>query len=361
MKLSSSRYEKLREKRWQWVSGKPNGIKQASYAKSFWILFAQIALLFILVSSVASSDGKKSEGERNERSPRLPTIEVDEAITSLIDYLQVAKSSTTCESEMDSLRERWQKIATTIASDTTLKNSGIGKIIVKQIGSISSILDYQSDGSNFGLEETKQELNTALETLYGLMRMADAARDSVHTALLVVSSVACECETERCIRMLALYDSLFHSGEKALLQEDVRDALKQDSTKDIRDPKQVNLQEWRSTVAQVARRLNSKSRISENHLAAILDFFQTQAIEDVVGTFEIPSWLLFDRNGNLAMLIGGSSNPDDAAETLTSWLGKTLRTGLKKDKSTQENNTGEGVAPETQATEGGNEDGKRHE
>ncbi|MGQ9603477.1 MAG: hypothetical protein ACUVUU_04640 [bacterium] len=320
---------------------------QVNKRKSLWTLIAQLALLLsLLVPAGASSDKKGSQPKRMPIQRSI--LQTAREIHSLIDYLQTPSNKSPSQ-QVDSLKVNWRRIASIIESDTTLPNSGIGQVIQKQTQGISDFLRCSTVESTIDLEETKEELNVALETLSGLMRMAEATNDSIPTALLVVSSIACECETERCISMLSLYDSLFFSNRE--------DSQRDDNT----DPKQANSQDLPTTVPQTATRLNSKSRIAENHLVAILDFVQAQGIEDVVGILEIPYWLLFDRQGNVAMIIGGDTNPIDVAETLTSWLGEGLDSRLEKGRESSEADIyREGIFPETKGIrEGGLEDGRR--
>lgn len=200
------------------------------------------------------------------------TIKESKAVAMLIQELDAAPGNKSTQLRLDWLSKTWGEFAGDLEADWSFSNSQIGQIIVRQVQSISSFLDYATQDKASQFEETAEDLNVQLESLLGLSRMAESPNDSIHTALLVVSSIACQCETQRSIRMLALYDSLFcnrdHQKDKGM---------------------DYHGHQWRTNTAQTAARLNRKTRHGSNPPVAIIDFAQVYRIGEIVANLEIPS------------------------------------------------------------------------
>lgn len=302
------------------------------------ILVASLILLVALLLPIKAWTREKSHQSPQKLMP-VSTIKESKAVAMLIQELDRSPEDKSAKPGLDSLSRTWEEFGRDLEADGSFSNSQLGEIIVKQVQSISALIDFAIQDKAPDFEETREDLNRQLESLLGLTRMAESANDSVQTALLVVSSIACECETQRCIRMLALYDSLFCNPEE-----------QEDQGKDFRKP---HWHQWRTNIGQTAARLNRKTRHGSNRPVAIIDFAQVNGIEEIVGNLEIPSWILFDKGGQIATLIAGNSDPIDIAQAVERWLQETAKAQSDLDQKAKM------LIQTKQVNEGGTENGKR--
>jgi len=175
------------------------------------------------------------------------------------------------------LRNLWhERFGNRLSASDSLPDprSSVDELSAGQIGHVYSILDGV-EAPEDTLDETGyrifSEARDALHHLANLVPLVRAARDSTRSALLVVSSVGCECELRRCEDMLRIYES-----------------LRQDS---------------------------SSGRVT------MVDFMQVPSLGDIVGFVDIPYWVLFDESGEMALVVGGNSDPEDVRSNILSWLG----------------------------------------
>lgn len=175
------------------------------------------------------------------------------------------------------LRHLWhERFGNRLSASDSLPDprSPVEELFARQIGHAYSILDGVKAPEDT-LDETGyrifSEARDAVHHLANLVPLVWAARDSARSALLVVSSVGCECELRRCEDMLRLYES-----------------LRQDS---------------------------SSGRVT------MVDFMQVPSLGDIVGPIDIPYWVLFDESGEMTLVVGGNSDPEDVRSNILSWLG----------------------------------------
>jgi hypothetical protein len=152
--------------------------------------------------------------------------------------------------------------------------SSVDQLFARQIRHVYSVLDGVGAPADT-LDETGHrifsEARDAVHHLANLVPLVRAAIDSARSALLVVSSVGCECELRRCEDMMHLYES-----------------LRQDSL---------------------------------NGPVTMVDVIQVPSLSDIVGPVDIPYWVLFDESGEMALVVGGNSEPEDVRSNILSWLG----------------------------------------
>ena len=150
----------------------------------------------------------------------------------------------------------------------------VEKLFALQIDHITSLLNDpapQQDASSTGLDRHLDETTRAIDQLTNLSPLVLAARDSIRSSMLVVSSVGCGCELARCANMAKLFDSM-HSD---------------------------------SLIGPIA----------------MIDLMQIPPLEELLGQVTIPYWVLFGENGDAATLIEGASDAEDARASILSWLG----------------------------------------
>ena len=153
-------------------------------------------------------------------------------------------------------------------------SSPLKQLASMQVDHISTLLDRPDTvGLTSGTDSTDHLTETALAVrhLSYLLPLVTAARDSLRSSLLVVSSVGCECELERCAKMAALYDSIQTDSLPAPM--------------------------------------------------AMVDLMQIPPLEDLIGPVDIPYWILFTEDGRPATLLAGDADPEDIRPTIASWLG----------------------------------------
>ena len=150
----------------------------------------------------------------------------------------------------------------------------VEELFARQIGHVYSILDGV-EAPEDTLDEIGyrilSEARDAVHHLSNLVPLVEAVRDSVRSALLVISSVGCECELRRCEEMMRLHES-----------------LRQDSS---------------------------------SGPVTMVDVMQVPSLSDIVGPVDIPYWVLFDENGERVFVVGGNSDPEDVKSNILSWLG----------------------------------------
>jgi hypothetical protein len=156
----------------------------------------------------------------------------------------------------------------TICADSTAE-----KIFGAQIDYITAMLERRSslrddaEGSYSHLDEVAG----AVKQLSNVSPIVQAAGDSIRSSLLVISSVGCACEMERCSTMVDLF---------GVIQADP-----------LGGP------------------------------IAMVDLMQAPVLEDVLGPVTIPYWILFDEKGRISTLIEGASDAPDVRASVASWLG----------------------------------------
>jgi len=111
----------------------------------------------------------------------------------------------------------------------------------------------------------------AVSSLVSMEPILRSLHDSKRSALLVVSSVICECGRKRCDKMLAVY--------------------------------------------------NSTAALHPLFPMSVVDEIKMPSVTKSLGVTTIPSWVLFDAEGAPASIITGFEEPDDVKSALESWLG----------------------------------------
>jgi hypothetical protein len=167
----------------------------------------------------------------------------------------------------------WRDRIKGMASDSlSVAASSLEKILRLQIDYITSLLEpppqFEDDT---GTEARLDEAVGAIKALSNLSPLALARRDSMRSALLVVSSVGCACEMERCSKMIELFASM---------QADT-----------LGGP------------------------------AATVDLMQVPPLENLLGYVTIPYWIFFDEIGEVSTVIEGASDAEDVRAGIVSWLG----------------------------------------
>jgi hypothetical protein len=150
----------------------------------------------------------------------------------------------------------------------------IEKLFGVQIDHITSLLNGpppHQDTARTGMDRRLDEAAHAINQLSNLAPLVLAARDSIRSSLLVVSSVGCRCELERCASMARLFASM-HSD---------------------------------TLITPIA----------------MIDLMQVPPLEDLLGKIDIPYWVLFSENGYPATIIEGASDAEDVRYSVVSWLG----------------------------------------
>ncbi len=211
---------------------------------------------------------------------------VDSLTTDDIEWVSEIDANTQPMGERDSvlsaqspqeLKKLWhERFGNRLSTSDSLPDprSSVDQLLARQIGHVYSILDGVGAPADT-LDGTKYsvfgEARDAIHNLADLAPLFQAAKDSIRSALLVVSSVGCECELRRCEDMTRLYESL--RGD------------------------------------------------SSNCTVTMVDVMQVPSLSDVVGPVDMPYWALFDEGGKLTLLVGGNLDPDDVKSNIRSWLG----------------------------------------
>jgi hypothetical protein len=176
---------------------------------------------------------------------------------------------------LEELRHSWREKFGIHAPDSLSgRGSPIEAVFKMQIDRVCRALDGSDDPNADSVADIAKHLGRARRAIGHLSRLVplvSAARDSSRSALLVISSVGCACELKRCENMLSLYESI--SGDT-----------------------------------------------SSDRMAAV-DLMEVPALEDVLGSTDIPYWVLFDQRGHPGTIVAGDSDVDDVRSAVLGWLG----------------------------------------
>jgi hypothetical protein len=181
----------------------------------------------------------------------------------------------------------WHDRIKGMASDSLrVADSPLEKLFGIQIDYVTSLLEGQSSPSDNADPHRDAHLDEsvgAIKELSSLSPLVLASRDSMRSSLLVVSSVGCACEIERCSRMTELFGSL---------QADT-----------LGGP------------------------------VAMVDLMQVPSLEDLLGCVTIPYWVFFSEIGEVSTVIEGASDAGDVRASVVSWLGLRRAESRKEDEA----------------------------
>ena len=234
-----------------------------------------------IAGDVSSAEGKAYSGRHPTRQDLAWIIHADAEIR------QIVQSDTIPRAEvLQRVRDMWQSgFAGRPADSVPAPASLLEELTNMQIDHISSLL---GGSEKPGLSsDTDRDVNLgqaarAVNRLATLIPLVRAARDSLRSSLLVVSSVGCKCELERCATMAGLYASL--RGDTLI------------------GP------------------------------MAMVDVMESSPLEVLLGSVDIPYWILFTEDGQPGTLVEGDSYPEDVTASVASWFGVTKSTQTKPDR-----------------------------
>jgi|GEM_PF-6428021 len=176
---------------------------------------------------------------------------------------------------LEEIRQAWHNRIEGLTIDSlTIADSSVEKIFGMQIDYITSVLEGQPSSRDTAGPYKDVRLDqavSAIKELSSLSPLAVARRDSLRSSLLVVSSVGCACEMERCSRMIELFASM--------------------QTDTLGGP------------------------------VAMVDLMQVPPLEDLLGYVTIPYWIFFSEIGEVSTVIEGASDAEDVRASVLAWLG----------------------------------------
>jgi len=192
------------------------------------------------------------------------------------DIRTLSGSDTIPESRiLEEVSSNWNDRIKGLPSDSlSAADSPVEKLLRLQIDHITSLLERPpslGDNTGTGSEARLDEAADAMKQLASLTPLVLASRDSMRGSLLVISSVGCACEMERCSTMVELFASM---------QGDT-----------LGGP------------------------------IAMVDLMQVPVLEDLLGQVTIPYWIFFDEKGSISTLIEGASDAADVRAGILAWLG----------------------------------------
>jgi hypothetical protein len=239
----------------------------------------RIALLAFLVS-IASSGTVAAADDAEDSSGRVPfvTTQAMKHLAGLATAIDSQASSDTIGPSrvVGIIEAAWiEGFRSGVNDSTVVSPSPIESLIGSQIVDIDSLLARAKPARSIGESDRTgpgpDEILAAIHNLAALESTFSFQRELSRTVLLVVSSVSCECERKRCEKMLAL-----------------------------------------------------RSSIATAHPAlpiAVVDIVHMPAVARILSITTIPSWVLFSAKGEVASIITGFEEPDDARATIYAWLG----------------------------------------
>ena len=236
-----------------------------------------LAAGMLLAASGVWAAGRGPAGEGAEASPGGLTGEHLAWILGLdadIESDETVDGASPGET-LEELRRIWEgRFGTHMPDSLPEPGSPLETVFRMQIDRVASELGRDDDPEKTPAADIAKRLGRvrrAIHHLSNLVPLVSAARDSSESALLVVSSVGCACELERCENMLSVYESI--SGDAPI-----------------------------------------------GPMAAV-DLMEVPVLEDVLGAMDIPYWVLFDRRGYPGTMVAGDSDADDVRSAVLEWLG----------------------------------------
>lgn len=255
--------------------------------RAIWPVFA--ALLLILIIPVQPRHADAGEASRNKvgsanASPHLEDLTWISRLYCGIETLGKTDSIPRTRI-LEHVCRAWNDGIKNLPADSlSAPVTFIEKLLHLQTDHITSLLEQATssrDTSNAGVEMRLDEAASAIKEVSAIPPLVLAARDSTRSSLLVISSVGCACEMERCSKMVDLF---------ALMQADT-----------LEGP------------------------------IAIVDLMQAPVLEDLLGQVTIPYWILLNEHGDVSTLIEGASEAAEVRASVVSWLGL-WRARSHKDK-----------------------------
>jgi hypothetical protein len=241
------------------------------------LLFVCLAAGMFLAGSGVWAAGSPPVGERAGGSPGDLNDEHLAWIIWLDGEIEINKpvDGVSPGEALEELKQAWTDRFGMHAPDSLSDlGSPLEAVFRMQIDRVASVLGRGGDPKASPADDIAKRLGRARRAighLSHLVPLVSAARDSSSSALLVISSIGCECELERCDNMLSLYESV--SGETPI-----------------------------------------------GPMAAV-DLMEVPALEEVLGPMAIPYWVLFDQRGNPGTIVAGDSDVDDVRSAVLEWLG----------------------------------------
>lgn len=252
------------------------------------IVAAAISFALVLHPMIGIAGGVSPTEVKGYSSRYLNTQDLGWIINADANIQRLVRNDTLPRAKvLEDLRYLWQsRFTDDLADSVPPAASPLEKLANMQIDHISSLLDVSEgppgapgiDG-DVNLDEAARAI-TQLATLIPLVR---AARDSLRSSLLVVSSVGCKCELERCATMAGLYASI-----------------------------------------------RADTLIGP---MAMVDVMEFPPLEDLLGPVDIPYWILFTEDGRPGTLVGGDSDPEDVSAGIASWFGTPRPSQTKPDRT----------------------------
>ena len=176
---------------------------------------------------------------------------------------------------LEEISRMWHnRIAGQRPESTGVQDVLIGRLFGLQIDHITSLLNGSPPRQDTSGTDTALRLGEAAQAISQLSNLSPlvlAAKDSIRSSLLVISSVGCKCEIERCASMATLFASM-----------------------------------------------QSDTLIGPT---AMVDLMQVPPLEDLLGPIDMPYWILFSEHGHPATTIEGASDAEDVRSSVLSWLG----------------------------------------
>jgi hypothetical protein len=175
----------------------------------------------------------------------------------------------------EEIGRRWRsEVASQRPDSVRAGDALIERLFRHQINHVTALLSdpvSRQDASSATADMRLDEVTQAVSQLTQLSPLVLAARDSIRSSLLVISSVACACELRRCSRMTELFTTI-HSA---------------------------------TLIGPIA----------------VVDITQVPPLEDLLGQIIGPYWILFNEDGDAATVIERASDAEDVRASVVSWLG----------------------------------------
>jgi hypothetical protein len=241
-------------------------------------LLTTVLLISFPVVAVGRSDSK------SEALTEVTTEDLGSAF-QILDHIHSLSQRDTIPSSriLEEAAHMWHRSIADRGTDSTRTSDVlIERLFSSQndhIGSLLSKSETDARISSINSDRLLDEVTQSIKQLSDLHRIVLAARDSIRSSLLVVSSVGCRCELARCSRMAKLFESM---QSEAL-----------------------------------------------NGPVAMVDLIQTPPLENLLGNVTIPYWILFSETGDSSTIIEGASDAVEVRASVVSWLG-TPQTGVRK-------------------------------
>jgi hypothetical protein len=237
--------------------------------------------IFALALCVTTATFAEQKAQTGTPASGLIPFVSDGALGALGQVSRIAKE--TCFADTLSLPMRFQIIEEAwsvgfearLGDSVRMSPSPLERLFAQQIDRVRTLLPphkTSQDSSTIALDKSHlSNLCNAIKNLALLEPLLSRARSSRRSALLVVSSVACECELRRCEKMLSLYSSL--------------------------------------------------AKAQPSPAIAVIDLMEMPFLQRTLGSDTIPAWFLFNSKGYPASIVGGDSDPQEIRPSLFSWLG----------------------------------------